>query len=1165
MKNLFKSRVAPAAAALAVAAAVLAGALPAARAFAADATSKVFTATAEITATYDKDGSIAVPDTELANGADFAVRLKSAKIESDHDFVSAWTNDAAGKVLEPGEKATVKWTAGSKLPDSWTRGERVRVGTVAYTYERVATDISGAKVEVADLTYNGKEQAPGVTVTVGGKALKAGTDYTVSYERDGKATDDLTGAGELAVIVTGKGDYAGTATGSFTIKPRQLSADELKAIGLDVPEDGLAYSGSEQKPAVTGVPAGLKEGADYEVTYEDNTAVGTAKATVTFKGNYTGEKTVEFEIARASVSDAEVAVDSLTYNGSQQAPTVTVKLDGKELEAGTDYTFIYKRDGEETDDLTSVGTVTVEATGKGNYSGTATGSFTIKPKELADADLKDVTLDVPVAGYTYDGTAKEPAVKGLDGYTADDYEVAYSDNVNAGTAKATVIFKGNYKGSKELTFKIAKKTVAIVWSDASYTYNGGAQTPAASVKGAVDGEALTATLSYKVKDGDALASAPSDAGTYTATATGLASGDGKADAANYALPTSGLTHDFTIAPRQLTKDELDAIGLDVPESGYTYSGSAQKPAVTGVPAGLKEGTDYDVAYSDNTDAGTAKATVTYKGNYTGSKELTFDIAKASVSGAVVKADPVESTYDGDAVRPAVTVKLDGKELEAGTDYTFIYKRDGEETDDLTGAGTVTVEATGKGNYSGTATGSFAIKPKALTKDELDAIALQTPAAGYAYDGGAKEPTVTGLPAGLKEGTDYDVAYSDNTAAGTAKATVTFKGNYEGVKELTFQIAKADIAGATVTASTSEYDYTGEAISPNVTVTLGGKTLAADTDYELTGDASATDIGSYTVGVKGKGNYSGTATATVAWTIREAKSYWLALAGADDPTANILKTAEQIAVDVEKIKADDADVIAEYTNYMNGKSADGASDQEVRLYTDWSGSDAGDGANRWVEFRIIQVGEHDDDGSGLTFMATHSLPTAKKMNSDAINDGGWGNSAMRTDVFGEGGYVQTGLSGLVAAAKTVNKKAVLDRCLSSGGTPTWPLGTTADKFWLLSFTEVYGDDFGSSFKYVTNEEWITESPQSKTPQYFRSEGSQYDWCKARISTSDRSALQRMNYTRAFERPTDDRNNRWWLRSATVNTTCDFGGVYYNGTPVPEEYAYFSNGVVPAFCM
>ena len=1162
MKNLFKSRVAPAAAALAVAAAVLAGALPAARAFAADATSKVFTATAEITATYDGDGNIAVPDTELANGADFAIELKSAKVESDYAFVSAWTNDAAGKVLEPGEKATIKWTAGSKLPSDWARGKKVRVGTVTYTYERVTTDISGAKVEVADLTYNGKEQAPGVTVTTGGKTLEAGTDYTVSYERDGKATDDLTGAGEVTVVVTGKGDYAGTVTGSFTIKPRQLSADELKAIGLDVPEDGLAYSGSEQKPAVTGVPAGLKEGADYEVTYEDNTAVGTAKATVTFKGNYTGEKTVEFEIARASVSDAKVAVDSLTYNGSQQVPTVTVKLDGKELEAGTDYTFIYKRDGEETDDLTNVGTVTVEVTGKGSYSGTATGSFTIKPKELTDADLKDVTLDVPAAGYAYDGTAKEPAAKGLDGYTADDYEVVYSDNVNAGTAKATVIFKGNYMGEKELTFKIAKKAVAIVWSDASYTYNGGAQTPAASVKGAVDGEALTATLSYKVKDGDALASAPSDAGTYTATATGLASGDGKADAANYALPTSGLTHDFTIAPRQLTKDELDAIGLDVPESGYTYSGSAQKPAVTGVPAGLKEGADYEVTYEDNTAVGTAKATVTFKGNYTGEKTVEFEIARASVSDAKVAVDSL--TYNGSQQVPTVTVKLDGKELEAGTDYTFIYKRDGEETEDLTSVGTVTVEATGKGNYSGTATGSFTIKPKALTKDELDAIALQTPAAGYAYDGSAKEPPVTGLPAGFKEGTDYDVAYSDNTDAGTAKATVTFKGNYEGVKELTFQITKADIAGATVTASTSEYDYTGEAISPNVTVTLGGKTLAADTDYELTGDASATDIGSYTTGVKGKGNYSGTATATVTWTIREAKSYWLALAGADDPTANILKTAEQIAADVEKIKADDAGVIAEYTNYMNGKSADGVSDQEVRLYTDWSGSDAGDGANRWVEFRIIQVGEHDDDGSGLTFMATHSLPTAKKMNSDAINDGGWGSSAMRTDVFGEGGYVQTGLSGLVAAAKTVNKKAVLDRCLSSG-TPTWPLGTTADKFWLLSFTEVYGDDFGSSFKYVTNAKWITESPQSKTPQYFRSEGSQYDWCKARISTSDRSALQRMNYTRAFERPTDDRNNRWWLRSATVNTTCDFGGVYYNGTPVPEEYAYLSNGVVPAFCM
>ena len=91
------------------------------------------------------------------------------------------------------------------------------------------------------------------------------------------------------------------------------------------------------------------------------------------------------------------------------------------------------------------------------------------------------------------------------------------------------------------------------------------------------------------------------------------------------------------------------------------------------------------------------------------------------------------------------------------------------------------------------------------------------------------------------------------------------------------------------------------------------------------------------------------------------------------------------------------VAAEYTNYMNENDAEGKA-SEVRLYTKWYGdtkdpSGEAQDANKWVEMRVIQVGEHDGDGSAVTFMPTHSLPTAKSINGAVTNEGGWENSVM----------------------------------------------------------------------------------------------------------------------------------------------------------------------------
>ena len=69
-------------------------------------------------------------------------------------------------------------------------------------------------------------------------------------------------------------------------------------------------------------------------------------------------------------------------------------------------------------------------------------------------------------------------------------------------------------------------------------------------------------------------------------------------------------------------------------TSYTYSGSSKKPSVTVKDYSgktLKNGTDYTVSYKNNKSVGTATATVTFKGNYQGSKKLTFTIKPKTTS------------------------------------------------------------------------------------------------------------------------------------------------------------------------------------------------------------------------------------------------------------------------------------------------------------------------------------------------------------------------------------------------------------------------------------------------------------------------------------------------------------------------------------------------------
>ena len=301
----------------------------------------------------------------------------------------------------------------------------------------------------------------------------------------------------------------------------------------------------------------------------------------------------------------------------------------------------------------------------------------------------------------------------------------------------------------------------------------------------------------------------------------------------------------------------DAVVMDL--DNQTYSGSAltPKPTVVLGRKTLVEGTDYQLSYENNVNASVLDKTkpaaviIQGKGAYSGSLKKTFTIDQAEVYYAAVAAISAQQ-YTGSALTPKPTITLGGRTLTT-SDYSISYKNN-------TNVGTATVTITGKGNYKGTKETTFKINAKTLPSNPVLSVT------SYTYDGKAKTPGVM-VKDGTKtlvNGTDYTVKYSNNVNVGTATVTVTGKGNYTGSKS-TINAAPVgkSIASATVTTSQMIRNANGNVIVPSITVKYGSITLKNGTDYSveyyLNGKGSPVSpkaAGSYTIKVKGKGNYSG---------------------------------------------------------------------------------------------------------------------------------------------------------------------------------------------------------------------------------------------------------------------------------------------------------------------
>ena len=155
-----------------------------------------------------------------------------------------------------------------------------------------------------------------------------------------------------------------------------------------------------------------------------------------------------------------------------------------------------------------------------------------------------------------------------------------------------------------------------------------------------------------------------------------------------------------------------------------------------------------------------------------------------VSTFVIEPIP-NQRYTGRAIEPAVQVSVSGQPLAIGTDFRVRYSNN-------INVGTASVKVTGLNDYRVfSSTVGFVI----LTREIAEAVI--EPVADQSYTGSAVTPAlhVTYNGKTLRAGTDYEVCYADNTAAGKAKVTVTGVGNFSGTTIVQFNIVESQSGGS----------------------------------------------------------------------------------------------------------------------------------------------------------------------------------------------------------------------------------------------------------------------------------------------------------------------------------------------------------------------------------
>lgn len=679
------------------------------------------------------DGTKKLPEGNLAvelNGSVSSDKL-TATIQGTPEYDSA----------NVGENIAIKAAykvSGSNL-DCYTLGGQALSADAEYTAEasgRITpyTGVVTVSENFDTRSYNGTDQplnANELTLKDSyGNPLTAKTDYEVTYPGGCRGSGDKDTA--VRYELKGVNNYAGCTfaggKGSFEIKqlPMPVATGKLSDVTVDynksfeIETNAIRLSDSNGKDITSAGDLKLRykaEGGEW-TDVKQELLPGTYTVGVYFdshdKNAYASGMlngiTAQLVINKVAGSGT-VTMEDYTYGDNTPAPVPTSTTNGT-----ADVSYRYTGDHYDSDKVpVNAGNYTVKATFKATKiynEAAATDSFTVSPKELTNNDVKFSSAE-----FTYNGEVQKPELQ--TSLTAEDYSVAYSDesSTKVNSYKVTVTGKGNYTGSVTCTYTIKKANGSGSLTMADYTY--GEAAPAPVPTSATNGTGTDQVSYHYTGDSDTGVhydsdKAPTDAGSYTVTVS-FKEND------NYKACTA--TANFTVHRKGLVADNFT-----LSQTEFTYNGKAQTPTVS-MAEGRKmdKNTDYTVEFPESTDAGSYKVTVTGKGNYNGTVELSYKINPAVYKlpeGAKITTELAEYPVNIYGGQPLSHIGLKAEGLPEGTQFGW----SAEDRDKTLTVGTASYKVTvnpNDPNYSeGTTTVSVTLAKAIAPADSKEGITGQ---------------------------------------------------------------------------------------------------------------------------------------------------------------------------------------------------------------------------------------------------------------------------------------------------------------------------------------------------------------------------------------------------------------------------------------------------------
>ncbi|WP_333881922.1 InlB B-repeat-containing protein, partial [Holdemanella porci] len=727
-------------------------------------------------------------------------------------------------------------------------------------------------------TYNGAEQSiegfesttmNGYTVsglTAATKGTNVGEYTNTEFGGTAKVEKDGVDVTDKVVVKT--------RAGKLVITPKSINTQEIT---VTKPADSQ-YDGNEHRnlPTVKDGEKVLVKDTDYTLSYsEDVINAGTVTVTITGKGNYSQETTVDYQITPRTVKLTSGS-DSKTYDGTPLVKhNVTPSEDGFVMDDGATYEFT----GSQTNVGESDNTFTYalkDGTLASNYIiTTEAGKLTVTPV----TDEVTVTIKEHSAEHVYDGNEKTVTgydVKSISNkhYTKDDFTFTgkaevkgtnvgeYPMNIQASdftnnshnfTNVKFVIEDGLLKITPKSINPEDEKTGIQVTKPDDTMYNGEEQKNKPTVEDTKTGATLVENVDYTLSYTAAV-----NAGTVEVTITGIGNYTGTAKT-SYEITKRNVTLTSATDSKVYDKDPLTnhnvTIGGDgfVKEEGATYN-------VTGSQTSVGE--------SDNEFTYTLKSN-TKAENYNITTHNGKLIVTAEASEVTVVITGRNGTFPYDGTEKSVKgydVSITQGSTYTEADFTFSGNDEvkGTEANTYPMGLKVSDFTNNNTNYSSVTfvvnDGSLVINPKSIipdgpdTPDEKKTGIEVTDPEGSIYDGlphvNPLKVTDTKTGKELEENKDYTLTYvGDVVNVGTVKVKVKGIGNYTGEFTKKYQITPREY---TVTTDNAEKPYDGTALTAGgrvnnlvdgETVTLkitGSQTEVGSSNntYSLTWDGSA---------------------------------------------------------------------------------------------------------------------------------------------------------------------------------------------------------------------------------------------------------------------------------------------------------------------------------------